>query len=93
MEPPFGLHLALRSTDDSHEVLIDRLKFNGTPSLSTELRKLLLRLSLACLAENSFKNRSVGLVGLIVSLKNDRNGRGLAPKWAWLQNFCTQPYC
>ncbi len=30
MEPPFGLHQALRSTDD---------KQNGTPSLATELRK------------------------------------------------------
>ena len=24
---------------------------------------------------------------MIVSLKSDRNGRGFAPKWAWLQNF------
>ena len=24
---------------------------------------------------------------LIVSLKNDRNGRGFSSKWAWLQNF------
>jgi hypothetical protein len=31
MEPPFGLHQALRSTDD---------KQNGTTSLATELRKV-----------------------------------------------------
>ena len=31
--------------------------------------------------ENSFENRTIGLV---VRLKNDRNGHGFAPKWAWL---------
>ena len=39
-EPPFGLDLVLRSTDD-------RL-----PSLAIELRKLLLWLTLACLSKN-----------------------------------------
>ena len=58
------------------------------PSLSTELRNYCYGSPWHALAENSFKNRSIGLVGLIVSLKNDRNGRGFAPKWAWLQN-CT----
>ena len=45
------------------------------PSLSIELRKLLLRLTLACFSRKLVKNKSVGL---IVSLKNDRNGRGLS---------------
>ncbi|MCG8626262.1 MAG: hypothetical protein MJE68_30230, partial [Proteobacteria bacterium] len=33
------------------------------------------------------------LVGLMVSLKNDENGRGFAPKWAWLHNFCPRFAC
>ena len=41
----------------------------GPPSLSTEIRKL-------ATAENSFKNRSIGLVGFIVPLENDRNYGG-----------------
>ena len=45
------------------------------PFLAIELRKILLWLTLE---ENSFENRSIGLVGLVVCLKNDR-------KWAW---FC-----
>ena len=57
------------------------------PSLSTELRNYCYGSPWHALAENSLKNRSIGLVGLIVSLKNDRNGRGFPPKWAWLQKF------
>ena len=26
----------------------------------------------------------------MVSLENDRNGRGFTPKWAWLQKFCAR---
>ena len=67
-----------------YKVLIDRL--NGTLPVYRP-NKTTAMLTLACLAENSFKNRSIGLVGLIVSLKNNRNGRGFASKWAWLQIF------
>ena len=42
------------------------------PSLATKLRKLR---KLLVWLENSFKNRSIGLVGLVVSLKTI--------KWAW----------
>ena len=28
--------------------------------------------------------------GLVVCLKNDQNGRGFAPKWAWLLKFRVQ---
>ena len=48
------------------------------PFLATELRKLLLWLTLECFRRNSFENRSIGLKELVDSLKNDR-------KWAW---FC-----
>jgi hypothetical protein len=39
------------------------------PSLAIELKKLLLMLwlTLASLADNSFENRSIGLVGLVAS--------------------------
>ena len=43
---PFGLHLALKSYND------DISNLNGTPSLVTELSKLLLPLTLSGLAEN-----------------------------------------
>ena len=56
------------------------VRLNGTPFLATELRKLLLWLTLEYFRRNSFKNRSIGLVGLVVGLKNDQNGRGLARK-------------
>ena len=46
------------------------------PFLATELRKLLLWLTLECFRRNLFKNRSIGLVELVDCLKNDR-------KWAW----------
>ena len=74
--PPFGLHLTLRSI---------AVKLNGTPFLA---RKLLLWLTMECFRRNSFENRSIGLVGLVVCLKNDRSGRGFAPEWAWLLKFC-----
>jgi hypothetical protein len=45
-----------------------RNRLNGNPSLATELRKILLWLTLACLEENLFENRSIGLVGLAASL-------------------------
>ena len=67
-EPPFWLHLALRS-------IVMLGKWNP-PFLATELRKLLLWLTLECFRRNSFENRSIGLVELVVCLKNDR-------KWAW----------
>ena len=59
-----------------YEVLIDRL--NGTPLSVYRTKKTtaMAHLNWHALAENSFKNRSIVLVGLIVSLKNDRNGRG-----------------
>ena len=58
---PFGLHLALISTD--YEVLIDRL--NGTPLSVYRTKETTAMAHLGM--ENSFKNRSIGLVGLIVS--------------------------
>ena len=73
--PPFGLHPTLRSTDD---------KLNGTPFLAIELRKLLLWLTLECFRRKFVRNGSIGLVGLVVSLKNHQSGRGFAIKWAWL---------
>ena len=36
------------------------------------------------LAENLFENRLIGLVGLVVALKNNQNGRSFSPKWAWV---------
>jgi hypothetical protein len=58
------------------------------PSLATELRKCCYGSPWHASAENSFENRSIGLVGHVgagsFSLKNARNGRGLGPKWAWL---------
>jgi hypothetical protein len=50
-----------------------------TPSLAKELKQTMLWLTLACLEENLFENRSIGLVGLVLSFKNDRNGQGSAP--------------
>ena len=88
MEPPFGLHLVLMiylwaapSTDDiGYEVLIDRL--NGPPYLSTELRKLLLWLTLACFSRKFVqKQRLIGLASRIDSFSQKRS------KWAW---FCHQ---
>ena len=46
MEPPFGLDLVLRSTED---------RLNELPSLAKELRKLLLWLTLAALAKSRSK--------------------------------------
>ena len=66
------------------------VRLNGTPPLATELRKLLLWLTLECFRRNSFENRSIGLVGLVVGLKNERIGRGLARKWAWLLKICAR---
>ena len=76
-EPPLGcMHLVLRSTDD---------RLNGTPlALATELRKLLLWLTLACFRR---KYQSIGLVGLVVALKRLENGHGFSRKWAWLLKF------
>jgi hypothetical protein len=34
-----------------------------------------------------FENRSIGLVGLVVSFKNNRNGRGSAPIVGVASNF------
>ena len=49
MEPPFGLELVLRSTDD---------RLNGTPSLPEELRNQLLWHTLAkVLIENGWIDR------------------------------------
>ena len=50
------------------------------PFLDTELRKLLLWFTLECFRRNSFKNRLIGLVGLVVCFKRDQ-------KWVWLLNF------
>ena len=58
-----------------YEVLIDRL--SGTLSIYRTKKTTAMAHLMHALAEKSFKNRSIGLVGLTVSLKNDRNGRGL----------------
>ena len=60
-EPPFGLHLVLRSTDDN---------LNSTSSLATKLRKLQLWLTLA-----EIRLKMDGRIGL-VCLKNDRDRFG-----------------
>ena len=60
------------------------VRLNGTPFLATELRKRLLWLTLECFRRNLLENRSIGLV---VGLKNDRNGHGLVQKWAWLLKY------
>ena len=54
------------------------------PFLATELRKMLLWLTLECFRRNSFENRSIELLELVVCLKNERNGRGFSRNWAWL---------
>ena len=48
------------------------------PFPATELRKRLLWLTLECFRRNSFKNRSIGLVGLVVGPKKKKRS-----KWAW----------
>ena len=50
------------------------------PFLAIELRKLLLWLTLECF-------RSIGLIGLVVCLKNNWIGHDFAPKWVWLLKF------
>ena len=62
------------------------------PFLATELRKLLLWLTLECFRRNSFENRSIGLVELVVCLKNDRKWAWFYPKWAWLLKIRAQQY-
>ena len=67
-EPPFGLHLVLiRSTDD---------RLTGTPSLVTELRKLLLWLTLACF-RRKFIQKSIDWTG---SCSQKRSKMGVASK-------------
>ena len=65
------------------------------PSLSTELRNYCYGSPGHALAENSFKNRSIGLVGLIVSLKTiemgvvlPQSGRGFNFRARYARN-CT----
>ena len=36
--------------------------------------------------------KTAAMVELVVCLKNERNGRGFAQKWAWLLKIRTQPY-
>ena len=62
---------------------------NVTPSLATDLRKLLLWLTLACVSRKLFENRSMGLV---VSLKNNRNGRGSLQNAKISCALCAQQY-
>ena len=67
-----------------YDVRIDRL--SGTPSLSTKLRKLLLRLTFS----RKFVQKQIDLTGRSdSSSQNDWNGRGFTSKWAWLQKFRT----
>jgi hypothetical protein len=61
-----------------------RDRLNGNPSLATELKKILLWLTLACLEEILFENKSIGLV---VSFKNYRNGHSSDPKVGVASNF------
>ena len=61
------------------------VRLNWTPLSGYRTRKLLLWLTLECFRRNSFENRSIGLVGLVVCLKNER-------KWAWLLNIRAQQY-
>ena len=84
-ESPFGLRLALRSHDTD-------VRLNGTPLSGYRTKKLLLWLTLECSSRNLFENRSIGQVGLVVRLKNERNGCGFAQKWAWLLKIHAQPY-
>ena len=55
------------------------------PFLATELRKLLLWLTLECFRRNWFENRSIGLKELVDCLQNDR-------KWAWLLKIRARQY-
>ena len=65
-EPLFGRHLALRS------ILVRQ---NGTPLFSYRTKKTAAMAHLIeCFRRNSFKNRSIGLVGLVVGLKTIEMG-------------------
>ena len=52
---------------------------------------MLLWLTLACFSmlanKKSLENRSIGPVGLVVSLKKQSKWAWFTPKWAWLLNF------
>ena len=48
-KPPFDLDLVLRSTDD---------RLNGTPSLATKVRKLLLWLTLASMLQQNIRSKT-----------------------------------
>jgi hypothetical protein len=53
------------------------------PSLATELRNLLLWLTLACFSFK-FVRKRIDWTGRAGSFsQNDRNGRGCAQRWAW----------
>ena len=60
------------------------------PFLAIDLRKLLLWLTLECFRRKFVRNGSIGLVGLVVYLKNDRKWACFCPKWAWLLKFRAQ---
>jgi hypothetical protein len=80
-EPPFGLHLTLRSTDD---------RLNGTPFLAIELRKLLLWLTLECFRRKFVRKRidCTGRACRAGSWFQKRSKMGVVPpKWAWLQKL------
>jgi hypothetical protein len=79
-EPPFGLHLTLRNTDDS---------LNGTPLSGYRTKET------AAMAHLRMLQKKIGLktdrsAGSLSKKKPIENGRGFVPKWAWLQKFRTQ---
>ena len=56
----------------------DRLK--RTPLSGYRTKKTAVWLTLECFRRKFVENRLIGLARLVVYLKNDRNGRGFAPK-------------
>ena len=66
----------------------DRL--TGTPSLATELRKLLLWLTLACFSRKIVQ-KSIGWAGTSGSCSQMiKMGVVFSRKWAWLLKFCAR---
>ena len=66
-EPPFGLHLVVRSADN---------RLTGTSLSGYRTKKTAAMAHLACFSRKFVQNPSIRLVGLVVLLKTIENGRG-----------------
>ena len=62
-------------------------RFQQNPLLATELRKVLLWLTLACFSRKFVQNLSIGLVGLVVVLKAIKMGVVLTESGCGFCNF------